>query len=405
MNFWTEDRLKDLRALLNMLIGRHRPFSFRHAISEINKKVGDRKLQRKQRWLYDLVAGKHRPQDERAVDNVLVWALDAVATHDGLLHLKTNAVYAKALHLDPALGEYRKAGGGVAAQPATVAPRPASQIESLFSTLMPLLGLGESDFNRFNEVLFRDVGANDKRKLQHYHCYRYHSQPGLVVKSYLTLLGPSESVPKITRFACFFKDGALTRESGGLVLPMGKAAYMVGRIGTEGSGLKVIVLPSFGELPISPGLILSMDEQFELIASRCVLAKTDAADHVQGKPGIFSEAKIRGEIEPFKHMLRNTIRFTLQDRIWFKGKVERQEDMVARVHQLLSLRGKPMFTFSDGEPFNPADTKHYTFNGAVTVYHSGGLDERPAARASDDEAPKTKTAARRKAEQRRRTKR
>lgn len=233
---------------------------------------------------------------------------------------------------------------------------------------MSYLALEKEHQNLLNERLFSssDARADDTgRRARRYLCYRYHSHAGRVVKSLLEFREPPTTAHLFTEFECNFTHGRnRTRHSSGWVLAMGKAVYLLGEV-DRGAGLKVIAVPHLEAGHDSyPGLILAMDEDFSAVTGRCVLVPLGPDDD-PGQTGILDErASTDPWLKDLKAQIKNRINFTLDAELFYDGNPIDQDAMVHEVRRLLG--GK--FTYADGREFNPAATRHYTFNAALRKY-------------------------------------
>lgn len=355
---WTnETHVATLRAILRRSVGQGRPYSFDQVMDDLAAQAPDDQLMRN-RWLRGFVGGNPpRPRSFRTLDHLLKWVVEVIS-RDGHEALLRDPAYETARAL------YEEAPERAASQPLAIA---APDLVRAFNVVLALLNLRATDFQRHNDALF--VDHQKPRQERHYLCYRYHSRPGFIVKSFLAVMGPGPDGPNVATFKCFFKDQGVVRPSEGIVIPMGQATYLVGQI-EKSAGLKALVVPHLeNRKPSYPGLILSMDQHLSPIVGRCVLVPTDKANDKEAGVGIFPEADLEAEAKDFREQFTNTIDFTLREGLSFDGVLVSQRKMVFKVEELVADgNGRSRFTYAESkEPFNPADHKHYTFNAAVTV--------------------------------------
>jgi hypothetical protein len=213
----------------------------------------------------------------------------------------------------------------------------------------------------------------------YYLCYRFHSTPRKVVKSFMAIKPATDLV-----HATFFTNVAVDagahakRISRGLVLPAGeRLLYFLGSV-VDNNALKIIVL----ERPRSPrdsyvGLIVCIDDDGSVVAGRVLMKKTAFTNDVEagiGPPIDVEEARHELGDEDLDK-IRNRISFKVEDGqpVFYDGQKLSTPQLVTRVREVLQTDGKPLFTYGtpDGDEFNPADELFYTFNAALTIWRSG----------------------------------
>ena len=334
----------------------------------------------KPRALRDLLAGKHGGSNKHeTLGPLLRWAQSyALASGDGAM--ATSGEFADAQRLSAELDRDEGAAApsgppsrqGEAVEPAAGAPLDTLEAIRVVASLMHVQW---QDFVRLQARLFdaKDFRKSKNRSERHFLCYRYHSDPGKIAKSFLALEGPAPAVPGICCFTNFYKATAdAVRCSNGIVLPMRNATYLVGEV-DRGAGLKVIVVRdlSTGRARYE-GLVLSLDDDLNVVASRIVLVPTKLKRHHHAGIGVREEADLAAEIKDIRNLLRNRVDFKLSESVFFDGVRMSQQAMVVKIEELLRNpdTGKLRLTDGHGNEFNPAATEHYTFNAALRIWNA-----------------------------------
>jgi len=200
-------------------------------------------------------------------------------------------------------------------------------------------------------------------------CYRYHSKPGQVVKSFLIIRAPNPAYG-ISVFSNFVYDSNsnLPRRVEGIVLPMREHIYLLGP-SIDGSGLKIILMNRSRPSKRYYSLLMSMDEDFAPICARFVLVRTKFQDHESAGMGIYDEVALEGEISEFRESMKNVIPFRLLQNVVFDGRELEQSAMVDEVRRLLLGEGGEARMTLGGQPFNPAASSQYPYNAALGIGH------------------------------------
>jgi hypothetical protein len=368
-DFWSvRGRTETVRALLQMLLGRHGTSSVERLLEALKQ---DRGIPGDElpspRALRNFLEKGATPRNSRYLGHVLRWGVETVRRLS-LTDIEAHPSYAAAVALSESLDAERR--------PPNDHPIPSTEGMNL---LRGVLGLEVLDVERWKEALFgRENMQSSERRERHYHCYRYHSKPGFVVKSFLAVVDSPPNVADLCTFAAFLRvgHGRSVQKSNGLVLPMQKATYFVGQV-ERNAGLSMTVVPDLDKGMTSyPGLTLATDEDFSPVMARCVLVPTTATNHAEAGSGIATERALESEIAPIRPQLRNRVEFTLNEQLLLDGKAISQNAMVAMVEQLLTNADhKPRLTYaSSGEAFNPAAGVYYTFNAAVRFWTAAEWD-------------------------------
>lgn len=242
----------------------------------------------------------------------------------------------------------------------------------LIEVLRKEMDTSPGDFARVVNALFTDAQLAAGEKFATFACYRFHSLPGRIVKSFMVFVAATDRFPAGT-FRHFFQgsDPAVeARETRGVIIPGRSYMYCLGAM-RQHEAVKVMLIkrPSGRGAPKLRGLTLSMDDEMP-IAARVLLKKTSADHHTKAGIGIYDLDDLREELGEDLDKLRNRVEFELEDSppVLFKGKEITQDRMVAEVaSHFMSPDGTPLLT-KDGEEFNPAAHDGYTFNSALKVY-------------------------------------
>lgn len=360
--FWSSaDRVAVLRALLEKLVGRGKPVTSAEVLlGELVREFPPGELPRRSRTLRDFITDDRYPKDDRCLSHLLRWSVQYVHKN-GPAEIREHADFADAERL---LADLDREATGVPLEDVEH-PSPKLIAQTRRVALM-YLQRKAAEQEALNDKLFAGqevVRDSSGRRSRRYLCYRYHSTPGMVVKSLLEFKEPPTPGHLFTEFECEFSHGRhSTRHASGWVLAMGKSVYLLGEI-DRGAGLKVIAVPNLEAGHDSyPGLILALDEDSSVVAARCVLIPL-APDEDAGPTGILNERTSDDKrLSEYKSQFKNRTKFTLDEDLLFEGRPIDQDGMVHEVRRLLG--GK--FTYKDsGIEFNPAATRHYTFNVAL----------------------------------------
>jgi hypothetical protein len=209
-------------------------------------------------------------------------------------------------------------------------------------------------------------GADDE-DMARFVCYRHHAVAGRVVKSFLIIKPPVEPYG-VSTFSNFVSDRKFLkpRRVDGLVLQMGDHVYLVGAA-DDGSGLKIIAMDEPVRSRAYVGLLMSMDEDKELICSRFLMKRTELQNHDQAGIDIFEEVDVRDEYAADAEALKNVIDFKLVDEVVLDDTTIGQPRMVEEVARLLrDKEGRPRMLLK-GKPFNPAASDQYPYNSALAL--------------------------------------
>ncbi|RAK66396.1 hypothetical protein DJ019_09125 [Phenylobacterium kunshanense] len=230
----------------------------------------------------------------------------------------------------------------------------------------------------FSLVADRFLTEEDKAAGQaHFVCYRFHSRPGYVVKSFMAIMAPTPAFPGCSFFHAFVDlDEEGPRFTRGLVVPAGEWVYFLGAM-KEYNALKLMMVKGrrFRRAKRFHGLALSMDSETP-IAARFVMRRCEAKRHDQANIGVFELEDIREEIGDLLGSIRNRVDFEFDPHrpVTFDDRPISQKDMVHEVQdQFRRADGTPRFKIPDDDElveFNPADDEFYTFNAALKIWSS-----------------------------------
>ncbi|HEX4293406.1 MAG TPA: hypothetical protein VHZ29_04670 [Rhizomicrobium sp.] len=242
----------------------------------------------------------------------------------------------------------------------------------ILDMLYEYLNVTVAQFREMTKEFFPDISYDSLPAIQqekHYNMYRFHSDPGRVVKTFTVIKSPTQSRP-FCMFSNFFvnKDIEKPRRSNGIIIPARKYMYFIGGL-KSGAGLKIMVTERNEHLDGSyHGLVTTFDETDAIVAARTLIVPTAAADHKDAKAGIYSMREIDAEIRSRLDEIRNHIPFELEQTLKWEGKNIKQEQMVGLVSEQLGGAVNPKLTGENGDAFNPADEEYYTFNAALKAW-------------------------------------
>jgi hypothetical protein len=216
--------------------------------------------------------------------------------------------------------------------------------------------------------------SKDMQAEKYFVTYRYGVPVGGIFKSFVTLIRQkrerNRSAPLLFTQKLCDRNGN-PRLTKGFCVTIGGKLYLVGNL-DGGAALDVIAISN-----VSParrtmtGLALSISVAQELLSARIVISrienKLDYEDvGLRRYDELSNELK---DLKNFKDMLANKIDFDLARDVIFDGRRIEQAAMVAQVANLLRAGGHPSLTYADnGDAFNPADSKEYTYNSALKEY-------------------------------------
>jgi hypothetical protein len=202
-------------------------------------------------------------------------------------------------------------------------------------------------------------------------CYRFANVPGKIVKSFIVITSPSKAEAYCSFSNYFVAEPAdKPRKTKGIIIPMKSGLYLLGQVG-NGRGLKVMFMPDKRddhERPMEDfqGLMLSFDENDGPIAARFVMTPSDCMNHADAGCGIWPIQKLRQEIGPDNlRNIRNRVEFNLEGALMLGLSGLTQDAMVEETERRMLGDGAETSLTLDGKPFNPADSRFYTFNSAL----------------------------------------
>lgn len=284
--FWANrDRVDTLRRLLNQVLGRGKPLTVERMLSALHHEGVSPSELPKPRALRDFLAKGRRPRDDRQLEHLFRWVMSAI----NIYHLQSpelEAAYEQATLL---YDEFRTSELIQSAQPVG---EPKNATSHLASALQMFLHLGSIDFLRLNERIFQQAHAILNRR--NYYCYREHSTAGFLVKSHLRLEKQNNTPDSMCTFVTRVRDeGGTIRESGGLVLPLRRTVYLVGQV-DHGAAMETLAIPNLeSSKSFYIGMIMSVDEDLNPIATPCVLVPTPFDfDDDRATTGIQHEAEV-----------------------------------------------------------------------------------------------------------------
>lgn len=365
IDFWSQAHVTILRDFLRVLIDPKHGLSEESVCQFLRQTEVAPSLIPSARALRDFVAPKPRtPRKHERLSVLLRWAV-AYARHH-VKNLRNNPQFQTAAALLEQLDQVQQRGH----------QRPEHETTAILAAIKiasAQLHIMDADLERLQSRLFRKEDFHSDRGCseRYFIGYRYHSAGGQIVKSHLTLTGPDRGLPNVCRFVSRFQGSTGgSRRANGIVLPMHNVTYFVGEV-DEGAGLKIMAMRDLSTARTRfEGLILSLDDDLSPVAARIVLLPTDIADSHEAEVGIKDENALSDELKPFRPMLMNRIDFSLTENLLFDGKSINQQEMVVKVGEILKdpSTGHARLTDSSGKEFNPAATRHYTFNAALPMW-------------------------------------
>jgi hypothetical protein len=213
--------------------------------------------------------------------------------------------------------------------------------------------------------------GGDPEEEKYFIAYRYGVDVGQIFKSSVSISRKRGTNSPLI-YSCLLKDrmGNL-RETLGFGLSIHNKLYLIGNLNT-GEAIEITAFSEFFPTRnINSGLTMTVSATGQLISSRVVFKKLPK--RLDGsETGRKPLKNIEQEIKDFKDIIANRVEFALEHNLLFDGRKINQGDMVSKVAELLTHRDddRPMFTYENGDPFNPASSKEYTFNSALREFSS-----------------------------------
>lgn len=248
----------------------------------------------------------------------------------------------------------------------------------LIGTLFSVLGTKRNLVQPAIDIFFgTNFEAHARETRRYFETYRFAVQPGFVDKSFTVINSPSLTKDFVD-FKNFYREETDDeRRTSGIALHFQHGTFLLGVIG-DGDALKTIYLSNAGATRKSfKGGTMSTSGS-KIISGRLLMKETVVSDSRMlseaGRLAIGTHAlrDVGPELGGMVETLRNRIGFNVERPIMMKRKTDYelvgQADMVAATNTALRDGTKPIFIFEDdGQPFNPAEDRHYTFNSALSL--------------------------------------
>lgn len=221
----------------------------------------------------------------------------------------------------------------------------------------------------------------------YYETYRFSVDPGKIDKSFTVISAPRPEF-NATDFINFFPPAfgtATPRRTVGIAVGLQRATYLMGPSNAL-EAMKFIALPPFDQTASEiAGGTISTDPDGAIVMGKVLMVKSKVPSSLkleesgQAPIGTHALSDLAGELTVRQlNLLRNRSDMKIEGdlREWRDGAYESvpQEKMVKLTHELLkkACDGHELFRVmtpqnSAGTPFNPADKKSYTFNGAIQI--------------------------------------
>ncbi len=256
---------------------------------------------------------------------------------------------------------------------------PTSEADITLAFLTKILGASPKQLSSAAKTFFPDWSEpGDEPRIAHFVSYRFEAKPIGVFRTAITISSPTKSRPYLEFAGSMLHQDGPT-DSRGIVVPMARATYLIGRL-AHGDGLQIfqIPLPWFQQEAQElddyvPGLVLSFDDGQVAIAARGILVPVNSAKEAQKRRGRADFSTALKELGPLRiEALRNRIDFDEEGNITRAGEpVDRAQIRELTQDALLAhlpaagLKLKRHGVDSSVEDFNPAASEHYSFNGAL----------------------------------------
>jgi hypothetical protein len=248
-----------------------------------------------------------------------------------------------------------------------------SDIGSLIHLLAKQYGIKPSDFIDIGAFFFPELQNQplpEKPLRARFAMYRFHSKPKFVVKTFTSIESPTIETP-----ACVFSNYFDTsnakglRRTDGIIVPTKNVLYFVGgMLGAAGLKFMAVKRQSRGPEALR-GLVMTLDEDDELIAARFVMMHTEALSHTDAEVGVYPLAKVRNEIGSHIDQIRNRIPFQLEKTVRLGNTVVRQDEIADETRKAFDRKGGKKLMADKTHFFNPASDREYTFNAALVNWH------------------------------------
>lgn len=239
---------------------------------------------------------------------------------------------------------------------------PNSQQVPVRSTLGLLARLFRIDYNLEEEVAQRFF--KDNGRFAYFDTYRFSADPGYIQKSFTVIIRGTDEFPAVT-FRNFVDHVGSQRRSSGIVLPFSQQTAFFGH-SDNGSFSKVMVFRNRLPQNLYRGLLISDEPDDDAVAARVLMKKSDVSDSRETNLGKVHPSDTDLTVDEVEG-IRNKVPFVLEDPVKNEqGRTLDQDEIVQHIGSLMqNIEGRPRMTIKDGELFNPASDKFYTFNSAL----------------------------------------
>lgn len=255
-------------------------------------------------------------------------------------------------------GQYVRTGK--AAVPGPSESMPTAPVASVLALLGRGLAIGSTFGVEADTRFFYD---DDGQEI-HFDIFRFSSKPGFLQRSFTAMHRSTTDLPAC-RFNNFFRFRGQDREARGVVLPFRNYSLFLGHSDT-GRAPKLMVVPNSPPQDSYEGLLISDDRDDGLLAARFLMRRSEfrhSSEVQSGKLSIEDAGLSKEELDS----IRNEVKFGLEEDVYDESEEALPDSvMVERVGQLINPPGEPArLKYKNGDPFNPAAHRHYTFNSAL----------------------------------------
>ena len=233
-------------------------------------------------------------------------------------------------------------------------------VDAAIGLIAQLFSIGDNVGSEADKRFFRD-----DENFAYFDTYRFSYTPGFVHKSFTVVIRGRPELPLIT-FRNFVKrEDGTERRSSGVVVPFSQQTAFIGH-SDNGHYSKVMVFRNSNPQNTYRGLVIS-EEPEDAVSARVLLKRsefTDSRNTFTGKIPVSDVGLSNDDLDS----IRNRIPFILEGPVYdAQRRPIGQDEIVEKIGGLMRDvdTSEPKLTLEDGDPFNPAADRFYTFNSAL----------------------------------------
>ena len=233
-------------------------------------------------------------------------------------------------------------------------------VDAAIGLIARLFSIGDGVGSEAEKRFFRD-----DESFAFFDTYRFSYTPGFVHKSFTVVIRGRPELPLITFRNFVQREDGTVRRSSGMVVPFSQQTAFIGH-SDNGHYSKVMVFRNSNPQNTHRGLVIS-EEPEDAIAARVLMKRsefTDSRNTFTGKVPVSDVELGDDDLES----IRNRIPFILESPVFDEqGRPIGQDEIVEKIGGLMRdvETSAPKLSQENGDPFNPAADRFYTFNSAL----------------------------------------